>query len=1008
MGVSPALQRFKGALARPRVKKLKDDEPLRFMVTDVSEDSDPFKDVVHVYGVTMEGNSVFCEVSGVYVHFWARGTGRIPTSRWIRKVTREQRTLYGYLREPEEFLKVELKSKMMLRRVSQEFVDAGFQVYQHRQQDMSMEHRFCIDSNTCGYGWVEIRDPNYLLASKSKCQIEVSCSLQDYRAFTVKDGGVPGREWVTKNAPLREFVFDIECVAKRGFPTPHNSTVVQIGVYVKHGDDVLFNGLLFTGETDDIAGCDMIHCETEEDLLETFAAIAEMSDYEVDMQYNGNNFDWPYLYGRSQVLQLSADSFKGILSRHKSMPAVYSVREYKGKTFTDMHVPGRSSFDICDIVKKECTFRSYTLNNVAQEVLNGMTKEDVHHSMIKVLYWGSSADRARLGKYCQKDVVLTSLIADKQLLLLRYIEQARMCHVRLRDLTDRGEQVKALMHLAVWARDEKYVLPIRQQITNYVPAGKYEGAVVLPPTKGYHKQPIAVLDFSALYPSEGISRNICATTLLPANELDKYDEKDYYRATTGYCFVKSHVREGLLPRMWKACLAARSAVKGEKKACLKRAKELEETDPEAAERWKYEAQVQDARQLAIKKTANALYGFNGVSFDKGGMLSCFEVSSSICAAGREDLMASCARVKHYFPTATIHYGDTDSIFISHPEKKNVKEAMEWMDEVHEKVSGELFGADRWPMSLEPEKVLWPTCFFQKKKYVAGYYASTHERPDKVLYKGIEVARRDNPPVLKNCMEEVCRAIYIDRDTDKAVQLAKQVVADLYMRRIQISELMISKRLAREPHEYSTPQPHGTLVTKMRKRDPDGAPIVGDRVAYVVVGEDPNEINAGAEDPLYALEHNSPINIAYYIERQFKRPMLRILEPVIGKAASQDIFTGSHTRKRVRAQPQRNRGIARFATVQRACEMCGEKYVLKAHSHPRICSDCTTDEDTNTRHGDLRDMEDLYAKQCEVCYSCQGTRDEIVCMARDCDQLYRRKAAQHSMNAIRKELGMEPK
>lgn len=50
----------------------------------------------------------------------------------------------------------------------------------------------------------------------------------------------------------------------------------------------------------------------------------------------------------------------------------------------------------------------------------------------------------------------------------------------------------------------------------------------------------------------------------------------------------------------------------------------------------------------------------------------------------------------------------------------------------------------------------------------------------------------------------------------------------------------------------------------------------------------------AEDPIYVLEHNIPIDTNYYLENQLKNPLLRIFEPILKDAESQ-LLSGDHTR-----------------------------------------------------------------------------------------------------------------
>ena len=80
-------------------------------------------------------------------------------------------------------------------------------------------------------------------------------------------------------------------------------------------------------------------------------------------------------------------------------------------------------------------------------------------------------------------------------------------------------------------------------------------------------------------------------------------------------FVKPHLRKGVLPRILEDLLAARKRAKADLK---------KETDP--AKRA-----VLDGRQLALKISANSVYGFTGATI---GKLPCIQISQSVTAFGR--------------------------------------------------------------------------------------------------------------------------------------------------------------------------------------------------------------------------------------------------------------------------------------------------------------------------------------------------------------------------------------
>lgn len=113
---------------------------------------------------------------------------------------------------------------------------------------------------------------------------------------------------------------------------------------------------------------------------------------------------------------------------------------------------------------------------------------------------------------------------------------------------------------------------------------------------------------------------------------------------------------------------------------------------------------------------------------------------------------------------------------------------------------------------------------------------------------------------------------------------KDTIADLLQNKIDMSQLVITKALAKA--DYAAKQAHVELVERMRKRDAGSAPSLGDRVAYVIVkGVKGAAAYEKSEDPLYVLEHNVPIDTRYYLENQLSKPLMRIFEPILGEKAN---------------------------------------------------------------------------------------------------------------------------
>lgn len=66
------------------------------------------------------------------------------------------------------------------------------------------------------------------------------------------------------------------------------------------------------------------------------------------------------------------------------------------------------------------------------------------------------------------------------------------------------------------SKEFDYVIPNKRTENG---GDKYEGALVIEPTKGYYLEPIATLDFASLYPSIMIAHNLCYSTLIHSHQI---------------------------------------------------------------------------------------------------------------------------------------------------------------------------------------------------------------------------------------------------------------------------------------------------------------------------------------------------------------------------------------------------------------------------------------------------------------------------------------------------------
>ena len=191
---------------------------------------------------------------------------------------------------------------------------------------------------------------------------------------------------------------------------------------------------------------------------------------------------------------------------------------------------------------------------------------------------------------------------------------ARVTGVPIKFLFTRGQQIKVTSQLYRKAYEIDMLIPNEKRASQS--EGTYEGATVIEPSVGFYKDPIATLDFASLYPSIMMAHNLCYSTLIPPDQIKNHPKDIYEKTPNNDYFVKRSVYVGILPKILEELLAARKQAKRELAA---------ETDP-------FLKAVLNGRQLALKVSANSVYGFTGA---QTGQLPCLPISSSVTAYGRK-------------------------------------------------------------------------------------------------------------------------------------------------------------------------------------------------------------------------------------------------------------------------------------------------------------------------------------------------------------------------------------
>jgi len=835
--------------------------------------------------------------------------------------------------------------------------------------------------------WVSVPSGKYHIIPyrdrHSNCQIEAYVHYRDLIAHH-NDG-----EWA-KMAPLRILSFDIECAGRKGvFPEANQDPVIQIAnVVTRYGEPKPFVRNVFCLDTCSlIVNTQIFEFDAEEKMLMAWRDFVAKVDPDVIIGYNIANFDFPYLLDRAKHLKCTRFPYwsrlKSVISQAKETN--FSSKQIGNRDTKATNTNGRLQLDLLQLVQRDHQLRSYTLNSVCAQFL-GEQKEDVHHTMITELYNGTPESRRRLAVYCLKDAYLPQRLMDKLMCLVNYTEMARVTGVPFNYLLARGQQVKFISQLFRKALEQHLVIPnLRSDATDE----QYEGATVIEPTRGYYDVPIATLDFASLYPSIIQAHNLCYTTLLNKTSVDKLGlkkDEDYIVTPNGDMFCTSKVRKGLLTQILEELLGARKRAK----------KELAvETDP-------FKKAVLNGRQLALKLSANSVYGITGATV---GKLPCLAIASSTTSYGRqmiektkEEVEARYTIANGYSHDAQVIYGDTDSVMVKFGPKE-LDKAMDLGRDAATYVSAKFIE----PIKLEFEKVYFPYLLINKKRY-AGLYWTNPAKYDKMDSKGIETVRRDNCRMVQTVIETVLRKILIDQDVQGAQDYVKDTISDLLQNKIDMSKLVITKALSKS--DYTAKQAHVELAERMKKRDAGSAPTLGDRVAYVIVkGAGGAKNYERSEDPIFVLENNVPIDTKYYLDNQLAKPLGRIFDPILGEKKAGQLLTGEHTRSISVAAPTLG-GLMKFAKKTQTCMGCKKPLVGKEEMAGAVCENC------RPRIGELyqktlhkvSDLEVRFGRLWTQCQRCQGSMHcEVICSSRDCPIFYMRMKAKKDVEDAGKEL-----
>jgi DNA polymerase elongation subunit (family B) len=505
-------------------------------------------------------------------------------------------------------------------------------------------------------------------------------------------------------------------------------------------------------------------------------------------------------------------------------------------------------------------------------------KDDTTAQEMFASHRGTADDRATIAKYCIQDCDLVLTLMAKLDTFVNARGMADVCRVPIQYIFLRGQGIKIFSAVVYNASKRNQVIMMQEGIEGDT---SYEGAIVLPPKIGmYLDQPIPVLDFNSLYPSNMIAFNLSPDTLvyvktfnadgkklrqdpevLPDTSGFKVDEISYDtfdaeknpsgRITCGFVQPTTDPRStGVVPLTLDILLKKR-----------KETRKLMETIEDESQKA-----VLNGLQLAYKTVANSVYGQCG---SRTSPIRKLEVAACTTAAGRQRIQDAKKVVETEFGGEVI-YGDTDSIFIKF-QTKDLAESIE----LGKKAADRITSLCRKPYRIEYEKTFYPFILFCRKRYVGMMYEDDVKKCKRKTM-GVALKRRDNAPIVKDVFGGALDSLMEHRNIKTAEKLVKEMLVKVMKNEYPLEKYILSKQL-RDDYKNPAQIAHRVLADRMEERDEGNKPQVGDRLSYVYVANRSGQKKQGdkIEHVDYVREKKLKPDVEFYITNQIQNPVAQL-------------------------------------------------------------------------------------------------------------------------------------
>lgn len=614
----------------------------------------------------------------------------------------------------------------------------------------------------------------------------------------------------------------------------------------------------------------------ESEILSFFLAQVDLIDPDVILGHQLEGVDYSVLLNRLHEKKTPQWSRLGRL-RRTQWPT--SIGKAGGNVFAERQlIAGRLLCDLANEAGKSVMYKcqSWSLTEMCNIYLGGDTRRRDFDNEAALKTW--AAEKEGLMDYIthmEADTYFIAALAlGTQMLPLTKVLTNLAGNSWARTLTGTRAERNEYILLHEFHRN-KYICPDKQffrgrqkteendeDAAESKKKDKYKGGLVFEPERGLYDKFVLVMDFNSLYPSIIQEFNICFTTV---------DRSSLSGDEDAVPEVPTQQEQGILPRLISTLVSRRRAVKSLMKD--------KNATPEQLATW-------DIKQLALKLTANSMYGCLG--YDRSRFYA-RPLAVLTTYKGREILRSTKELAES--KALQVIYGDTDSVMIN-ANVDSVADALKIGQEFKKAVN------ERYRLlEIDIDNVFRRILLQAKKKYAA---INLVEVPggkfiEKMEVKGLDMKRREYCALSKEISSRILNEILSGDETEVSVQriheYLREIAAKMREHSIPVAKYIIFTQLGKAPKEYPNGDSMPQVQVALREIARGNNVRRGDVISYVVTGDSKSTSEPVAKRSYTPQDVMKPdsglrVDVEWYLGKQIFPPVERLCANITGTSTSQ--------------------------------------------------------------------------------------------------------------------------